>query len=433
MIEPRKRDDIYFIAMKAMFWIAFFAVVAVALVFAWPILTKVLRVLSPFIIGLILAYVLHPVVRFVQFRLRLGRVAGVFVVATMLFTIFGLFIAVLIPILYQQITSVVEDISKYVSSGKLDDEILQRIFDDPAKEQEFRDRVAEWWSALRDSMREAFKPSVLQPVATGSVGAVRGTIGVIGSIFGWIGGTAITITLSVIVAFYSLVEMARIPPIIRRLIPGPDRERTWAVMLRANEAVGGFLRGQLMACIGVGVLATVFLFIIGLKKYAVLIGFTAGAVNFIPYLGPTVGATPAVLWAIFSQDLPGWSTNLELPDWGIRLVLIGVVIGSFALIQAVDGFVFQPFIVGKNATLHPLGVMLALVIGGQIGIVGMVLAVPMACIVKVVFVEYFWSKRSDFLKTSSPVSPPVASPPQPPSEIAAATPEANPSASSSSD
>lgn len=417
MLEGKNRDDLYFKAMKAMFWIVFFSIVSVALVFAWPIINVVLGVLSPFIIGLILAYILHPVVRFVQFQLRLGRVAGVFVVALGLLLILGLFIAVLIPILYQQITAVVEDISRYIQSGTIDDMILERIFETEEEIEEFRQRARDWWAEILESVGEAFSPSVLEPVATGSVGAVRGTLGAIGAVFGFIGTTAITITLSVIVAFYSLIGMAQIPAIIRRLIPGPDRERTWAVMLRANEAVGGFLRGQLMACIGVGILATIFLFIIGLKKYAVLIGFTAGAVNFIPYLGPTVGATPAVLWAIFSQDLPRWALSLEVPDWGMRLILIGVVIGAFGLIQAIDGFVFQPFIVGKNATLHPLAVMLALVIGGQIGIVGMVLAVPMACIVKVVFVEYYWSHRSDFLKAEPSQKPPsgtaAAQPPPP--------------------
>ena len=63
----------------------------------------------------------------------------------------------------------------------------------------------------------------------------------------------------------------------------------------------------------------------------------------------------------------------------------------------IDGFIFQPLIVGKQAALHPLAVMLALVVGAQFGIGGMILAVPAACVIKVFFVEFYWKKTKDFL------------------------------------
>lgn len=403
-LDRPKSDQLYFLALKVLFWVLFAGVLAFAASFAWPIVNRLLALLTPFIVGLILAYVLHPVVSFAQSRLRLGRVAGVFLVAGSVVAVLATFIAILVPILYQQVTTIVDDLVRYISSGALDKMLLDRIFADDQKEQEFRDALARWAESLKINLNSLLDPSVIKPVAAGSVGAVRGTLGAIGSVFGWIGGTAVTVALSVAVAFYSLVGMAKIPSIIRRLIPGPDRQRTWDVLLRSNEAVGGFLRGQLMACTGVGILATIMLLLVGLQKYAVLIGFMAGAVNFIPYLGPTAGATPAVLWVLFSGDLPAWATGLGFPEWGTRLLMAGVVVAGFALVQMIDGLVFQPFIVGRNATLHPLAVMLALIIGSQFGIPGMILAVPAACIVKVIFIEYYWKNRSDFLRRGEPSS-----------------------------
>jgi predicted PurR-regulated permease PerM len=75
-----------------------------------------------------------------------------------------------------------------------------------------------------------------------------------------------------------------------------------------------------------------------------------------------------------------------------------MIAGGFSLIQAIDGFVFQPFIVGPQAALHPLAVILSLVVGAQFGLGGMILAVPFAAAIKVIWVEIFWKKTSDFLE-----------------------------------
>ena len=111
-----------------------------------------------------------------------------------------------------------------------------------------------------------------------------------------------------------------------------------------------------------------------------MIGLLAGAVNFIPYLGPVVGAAPAILWGLCTQGL----------DAGERAVQIGLIMLVFALAQALDGFLISPKIIGDKAKMHPLLVMLALLAGGQAGIAGMVIAVPVMIIVKALFVELVW-------------------------------------------
>jgi predicted PurR-regulated permease PerM len=124
--------------------------------------------------------------------------------------------------------------------------------------------------------------------------------------------------------------------------------------------------------------------VLGMKQYALLIGFVAGAANFIPYLGPLMGEIPAILYVLLSN-------NYEGPKE--KLLYTGLVIGLFALIQTLDGFVFQPKIVGKSAQLHPVVVILALVVGGQFGIMGMIVAVPTACILRVLIKEFYWDQR----------------------------------------
>lgn len=383
------QDEIYLLALRAVFWIFCFGVFIFAFRQVAPFLLGLLDVLAPFVFGLTVAYIFHPLVVFIQHRLRMGRAAGILLAFGLVLALFVGFFALLVPLLYQQVGAMIDAVADYLDSDRLDALFVRFVSDDEKLEElklALRDRFADVRANLGSYL--ASGATLLVPAGTEGAEAARGALGVVVGVFTWLGGLLAILSIGLVVAFYMLLDMARIPGILRRMLPDWQRERVWSVLVRSNEAVGGFLRGQFIACVGVGILATLFLFILGLKQYAILIGFVAGAVNFIPYLGPTMGALPAILWALFTQDLGS-------PEE--RLIRIGLIVAAFAVIQMVDGFIFQPFIVGKSASLHPLTVMLALVLGAQFGISGMILAVPVACFAKVIFLEFFWKDRSDFL------------------------------------
>jgi len=393
MNEPATSDGLYIKAAKGVFWVFCLGIFVFATLQMWPLMREVFRITAPFILGLILAYLFHPVVLVVQHRLKLGRAAGIGVVAIIIITIFFGFFAILIPTLYQQVMTLIDAIAAYFTSDTVNDLLLRFLPEDQDLE-ELKATLLEQFEAIKGNLGEYLNSAsgVLQPVAAGSAGAARGTFSAILSVFSWIGATAALISMSVIVTFYILIDMDKVPAIVRRMLPEENRAKLWDALIQSDRAVGGFLRGQMIACTGVGILAVVVLLFAGLNEYAVLIGFVAGAVNFIPYLGPTMGATPAIIWALFTGDL---SSPTE------RFIKIGIILGGFAIIQMVDGFIFQPFIVGKQAALHPLTVMLALVLGAQFGVTGMIVAVPVACVVQVFFVQYYWKDRTDFLTPES--------------------------------
>jgi predicted PurR-regulated permease PerM len=115
-----------------------------------------------------------------------------------------------------------------------------------------------------------------------------------------------------------------------------------------------------------------------LTNYAILIGTAAGVAGFIPYLGAVIGVAPAILIIILTGGV-AWSTKL-LRSQGLL----------FSLIQAIEGFVLQPKIIGKSAGLHPLVVILSLIIGSQFGIGGLIIALPMASVIRVLVREFYW-------------------------------------------
>ena len=189
-----------------------------------------------------------------------------------------------------------------------------------------------------------------------------------------------------IINFYFILDWERIGPLIRKMVPPRYRENTFDVLSKIDVAVGGFLRGQLTVSAIVGTLFAIGLFTIGffgfpaLRNYCVLIGTAAAIGGFIPYLGPIIGVTPAIMIVLLTGGVP-WSTKI--------FTLLGVL-GLFSVIQAIEGFVLQPKIVGKGAGLHPLVVILALIVGAQFGLGGMIVAVPLASIIRVLIREFYW-------------------------------------------
>lgn len=366
--------------IRLLFWLLYAVIFLFALRQILPLAGWVLNILQPFLVALILAYVFHPIVNFVQTKLRLGRVAGILVLVAVITLILAGLILWLAPVLYHQLISSFHDIR--VTVGARIDEYIKKNYG-TTDQAELTIRIKQFWTDLETSAKESFSVSgVLKPVAAGSMVALKNIGGGALAVVAAVGG----LFFIVIIAFYFLADMGAIPKVIRKLLPEKHRERAWEIMLKSNDSVGGFLRGQLIACTIVGALASVLLFFVGLREYAILIGFFAGLFNFIPYLGPIVGATPAILWALMSTQLTTWN--------GRGLHVAYIVVG-FIVIQAIDGLVSQPFIVGKRASLHPLFVMLALAVGAQGGIAGVILAVPVACIVKVLWMELFWKNRTE--------------------------------------
>ncbi len=119
--------------------------------------------------------------------------------------------------------------------------------------------------------------------------------------------------------------------------------------------------------------------------YALLIGLAAGAFNVIPYLGPVMGAVPAVIL-----------TGLEAyqgpeTDWGHLVLKLGLVGLVFVAVQTLDGFFISPKIMGNRLDLHPMIILFALLLGGALmGLMGMLLAVPIACIIRVLIEEIYF-------------------------------------------
>ncbi|MBU1493050.1 MAG: AI-2E family transporter [Actinobacteria bacterium] len=179
-----------------------------------------------------------------------------------------------------------------------------------------------------------------------------------------------------VVAFYVLLDL----PTVRRkamdLLPPRYRAETVHVATRMGTALGGFLRGQVMVAIILGVMTSVGFWAVDLPFW-LLIGMIAGLLNIIPLVGPWVGGILGVLMALATRDLT-----------------TAVYVGLIALVvQQIDNHFISPTVLRATVRLHPAMIILGLIGGAAIGgFWGVVLAVPVMAMVKIV-VGHFWRTR----------------------------------------
>ncbi len=346
-------------------------------------LLLILRVLTPFLAAFLVAYILAPIVITLQRRLGLGRIMGTLALYMIIFMIFFLLLAVLIPKVISQLLALFEIIKMAIPVFldrlaenpyvKLDRELIetvrQKVLEIQIDYEKIMAMIVPGLKRIASGGWEAMG------VATRSIFSGVGSVVAFFSFIAFVG----------IINFYLIIDWEKIPRIARKMVPLNWRDQAFDILDKIDRAVGGFLRGQLTVSIIVGSLFALGLLIMGftgfptLRNYSVLIGTAAAIGGFIPYLGALVGVTPALFIVLFAGV-----------SWGAKLVALIAVIALFSAIQAIEGFILQPRIVGRGAGLHPLVVMLALIAGAQFGISGMIVAVPLASILRVLVLEFYW-------------------------------------------
>ncbi len=338
MVDKRKKQK------QALFWLA----LGIAFIVAILMLQEILL---PFVAGLVLAYALDPVVERLE-RIGVGRLIASSVVVLLLLIIFILVLVFLVPLLIKQA-------QQFIASVPSEVERLAPILNDWAREQ-----LGPRFDTLSAAVEEAVSSSSAD--WAGYAGVVLNSI--------WARSGAVIDFLSIlfitpIVVFYWLVDWPKMLKSLGEWLPR-DHENTLRTLAGdIDRAVAAFIRGQGVVCLVLGTLYTVGLSTIGLD-YGLLIGIATGVMSFVPVVGTLLGLVTASIVAV----VQGW------PD----LTLLLLVIGIFALGQALDSGFLSPRIVGPAIGLHPVALIFALIVFSYLfGFVGVLVAVPVSAAIGV--------------------------------------------------
>jgi predicted PurR-regulated permease PerM len=312
-------------------------------------------ILTPFLVGLALAYLGDPLVDRLQ-RYRLGRTTAVFVVFLLFVLACSVALLILLPMLMAEIGRLIQDIPHFLAllQENVSPFIRQNFGVDP-----FDIKLAEFKARLLQNWQQA----------GGLAGRVLAEISSSGLVLlGWL----TTLALIPVVAFYLLRDWDLLVERLHGMLPRRFESTAVTLVKECDEVLSAFLRGQLLIMFLLGCIYALGLSLVGLDL-ALLIGMLAGLASLVPYLGFIVGIFAAGIAALvqFQEPLP--------------LVYVALV---FGIGQLLEGAVLTPLLVGDRIGLHPVAVIFAVLAGGQLfGFVGVLLALPTAA-VTMVFVRH---------------------------------------------
>lgn len=322
----------------------------VAIIFGYFIF--ILRsIFIPFVIAVVIAYLLNPIVSYFE-KKGVPRVFGIVMVYFMILTVLMAGAAFLLPLFIAQLDELVEQLPFYANR-------IQRLVN---------------YAHLHYSRVDM--PQEIRDVLDGYI--VRWQQGIISFIESMLNSTIkmfsqiVNFVLAPIIAFYFLNDMDEIKRFLYSFFSGGFKGKTASLFHQIDNVLSGFIRGQLVVCLIVGTLTTIGLLILKVR-FALIIGIIAGVTNIIPYFGPILGAIPAIALAL-----------MESSALALKVLIL------FIVIQQVESSIISPNIMRHNIGLHQLTIILALLAGGKLfGVLGLVIAVPIAGIIKVLLLYIY--------------------------------------------
>lgn len=356
----------------ALFWAGVIAIFLACLYLFSPIL-------MPFVIGILLAYLLNPLVARLA-RHRVGRTWASVLVLLLAFVVFVGVVLLMLPVLQQQLSDLIGKLPQLIETIRV--KIMSLI-------------------ALAQTKVPAETAAKMKDGVGGMLGDLAGNLtSMLGGFLAgvWTSGLAVVNVLSLVfitplVAFYMLNDWERIVAAIDSNIPRRHVATVRALALQIDVHLAGYIRGVSMICVILGVFYGAALSLVGLD-FGLIIGLLIGLLSFIPFAG-----------AIFGFIV---SVGLALVQF-TELTSILLVVGIFAVGQVIEGNVLQPWLVGRQVNMHPVWIIFALLAGGTVfGFLGVLLGVPIAIVISVLlryaFRRYRDSQHYKALAATPPTS-----------------------------
>jgi len=320
-----------------------FALGVIILIFAYYNRNKINAVFLPFALGILISYILTPLVEFLTQR-GFKRVQAVIIIYFILLLSILVALLYIIPVTLMEIDSLMEAVPSITK------EIQKNLWQLKTK---YLDILPPGFQDMIDMNIDYFQLVVLNFLQS----TVDGIIGSLSSLF--------SLILGPILGFYILRDLDKIKTDITMVFPRDHRDKIISWLKVTDIALGQYIRSQIVVSLIIGVFTTVAMYIIGID-FALLIGGVSAVTNIIPYFGPIIGAIPAVLIAAIRYPKK----------------ILGIIIAILVIHQLESGII-SPHIVGENVGLHPITVIFSLLVGGSFfGIWGLILCVPAAVLIK---------------------------------------------------
>ncbi|ORU94170.1 MAG: AI-2E family transporter [Cycloclasticus sp. symbiont of Bathymodiolus heckerae] len=323
-------------------------------------------ILMPFLSAGLLAYLGNPLVNWLEER-KWSRTLAVTLVFAVIFSSLTAVVIVLVPLIEQQISALVEKLPEIIAWVK--------------------QTVLPWLQVRLSSLGDVDGGQLQQTLKDNLGGAGQIAVGVLGSItssgMAFLSGLA-TLVLIPVVSFYFLRDWAVMVEKIHGAFPRKMEAKLTIITQEIDAVLAAFFKGQVIVMLCLAIAYYIGFSLAGLE-FALLISLILGLVSFVPYLGLIIGLVLACSASVF-----------QLHDGsGILAILI-----VFTVVQVLESVVLTPVLVGDKIGLHPVAVIFAVMAGGQLfGFTGVLLALPVAAVLLVLLVHLNTQYKSSELYT----------------------------------
>ncbi len=325
--------------------------IAIGLVVLFYVLSKLKWLFIYFSFAFMLAYFFDPLNRYLTQK-NIPKVLAILIV-------FGIIIALLILTIFFLIPSVINQLN-----------ILYKEIPN------FIENYQNLILSIKPQLSKFINPVDVEILLKENLsGLQKSVLGFSQSIIIYLSNIVSSITFGIVIVplilFYLMKDMLIFKENLYIFVSKKNKKKFKEVLEEIDDIVSGFIRGRIIVCFIVGTLIGIGLYFLNLK-FALIIGIVSGVLNFIPYLGPIVGVVLALIFALGS------------PWWTLLMIVI-----LFVLVNQLETIYLNPNILGKGLGLHPLTVILSMLICGQLlGILGVLVAVPLAAILKVLAIRH---------------------------------------------
>ncbi|WP_412520554.1 AI-2E family transporter [Staphylococcus simulans] len=313
---------------------------------------------APVILGLILFYLLNPVIQFME-RYNIPRLWGIIILFCFAAAVIALVVNLLIPVISVQIKSFAHNFPHYVEKfNGLVDQVtswshLAGMSDFYTQIQDQLDKIAKKVPTMVSDFFDGFGTKIM------SIAEMVVNIGVV-------------IVTTPFVLFFFLKDGHRIKSGMTKVMPPKYRQDFHEVLESMSLQVGSYIQGQIIVSFCIGILLFIGYTIIGLD-YSLVLASIAAVTSVVPYLGPTIAISPAIIMALITS-----------PIMLVKLIVV------WTAVQFIEGHFISPNVMGKTLKIHPLTIIFVLLCAGNLlGIVGVILAIPGYAVIKVIVTHLF--------------------------------------------
>lgn len=333
-------------------------------VLSW--LSRVVQLMSPIIIGVIIAYLIDLIVVFFENKVfkkiqkpKLRYILSVVVSIFLVLVLIGLFFWLVLPEIIQSITHFISNAQNY---STLLDENLAKL-DKFAAEYDIQLNATKWTSNIHD-----WTDTMIADFTTNLSRAMNTVLSV--------GSMLVNVFVGIILAIYFLAGKKKLYSGIRRfrhaLLTQEQYEKHTAFLKRSSAIFAKYISYTILEAIGVGIVNAVFMLIVGLPNVT-LISVIVGVTNILPTFGPIIGGAVGAFVLL-----------LEDPMYALVFIIFTLIL------QTIDGYIVKPHLFGDSLGMPSFVSLISIIIGGKLfGPIGILISIPFAAVVSILYRESF--------------------------------------------